>query len=41
MDDATYFEYLKNIDNYLKSDKAKEFTTEVWANTIVNEILSE
>lgn len=41
MDDSTYIEYLKNIDKYLKSDNAKEFTTEVWANTIVNEILSE
>ena len=39
MPDKKYINYLKNIENFLKSDQVNQFTAEYFAHTISNEII--
>ena len=41
MDDITYLSYLDNIEEFLKSSESDPFKAEVFAQTIVTEILKD
>lgn len=41
MNEETYMNYLNSIENFLNSSKADQFRAEVFADTIVNEILKD
>ena len=41
MTDDTYMDYLNNIEAFLNSEKIYQFSSEYFANTIVNEILKD
>jgi len=41
MDDETYFSYLTNIENFLKSEEADKFRVEIFAKTLFSEIVKD
>lgn len=41
IDDKSYGSYLKNIEDYIKSKKARLFSAENFAETLINYIIKE
>ena len=41
MDKKTYTRYLNSIENFINSDKSKQFKVETFANVIIDEVVKD
>jgi hypothetical protein len=41
MDKKTYFRYLNSIEDFINSDRSKQFKVETFVNVIVDEVIKD